>query len=483
MTVPSYSEAMESQIKRHPKLHRKAKRAVKQFVHSFRFKDRLHLHRKRDDRPLLSTETRQGITTIPLPAAPSITTPFDGSHWPSYPVDQAKRQKLANLISEKLDEAEARGESGEEVEKTLREEVFTKVLKSSTLHLTRRVLGDESENYVQSIGDTILGLQARIDVQMKLFLDKARKIMPSMTDKDLKRAATNVWPCLCFQLLCDMEPDLTDPIVGMSMLYPLTDDLVDDPKLSKEQKASFLRRFGDLVATGKGMHDGSQKERDIWNIFRMIEKNTSRLRFPLTYRSLNDLLTAQADSRVQFGGNKFGLPIPSFVAVWEVTVRKGALSILSDAYIVKGRLTDEEASFAAHFGALTQYLNDGRGLKSDLEEGQYTPFNMAMTWGPDCMDTVMGYALTHFFETFSHEEHLSICRQNPKKLAFMATMFSFLSFKLFEAVAINQEAFTRAFLDKIEEISPLPLDLMQRLWSMQYKENSNAEILPGMHSE
>jgi hypothetical protein len=323
-----------------------------------------------------------------------------------------------------------------------------------------------------------LGLQEKLDAQMKLFLQRGAQLLPGLSKRDLKRAATNVWPCLCFQLLCGQEAHLTNAIIGMSLLYPLTDDLVDDPSMSKEAKFSFLHRFGELIATGKSKHNGTKSEQDIWSMFSLIEGDFSRFRFPLIYRSLNDLLTAQGDSLRQAGGPRYDQRIPGFADVWEVTLRKAALSILSDAYLVKGRLTDAEASFVAHFGVLTQYLNDARGLKNDLAEGQYTPLNLAMLDGPASMDNMFGFAISHHYEAFGHKEHLSICRNNPKMLAFMATMCSFLTFKLFEAIAINEESFTPAFLEQVEQVAPLPLGLMRRLWKVQYANNRDAEILP-----
>ena len=77
------------------------------------------------------------------------------------------------------------------------------------------------------------------------------------------------------------------------------------------------------------------------------------------------MLKAEMDSRYQFGGPKHNKSVPDYAKVWEITVRKGGLSILNDAYLISGRITDNEASFATHFGVMTQWLNDIKDVVRD----------------------------------------------------------------------------------------------------------------------
>ena len=148
----------------------------------------------------------------------------------------------------------------------------------------------------------LLKAQNDLAVGMDLFTDRARKIYPDMKERDIHRAATNAWPCLCLQILHSKRVDPHDAIVGFSLLYPLTDDILDSPSCDDTAKKSFIKRFGHHVATGEGIApaaaDGScstetgpqnQNERKIWYAFSLIERHWPRKHHPALYRALSAL--------------------------------------------------------------------------------------------------------------------------------------------------------------------------------------------------
>ena len=133
----------------------------------------------------------------------------------------------------------------------------------------------------------------------------------------------------------------------------MTDDLVDDQSIPKEQKKSFIERFSRLISHGDAQPNPDiPQELDVWRMFALIENEWDRRKHPETYRILAELFDSQKDSQLQFGGPKFNKPVPTFEDVWEITVRKGALSILGDSYLVIGKPNKYQASFFAHFGMI-----------------------------------------------------------------------------------------------------------------------------------
>ena len=139
----------------------------------------------------------------------------------------------------------------------------------------------------------------------------------------------------------------------------------------------------------------------------------------------------------------------------------GAGSILCDAALVfKDKLTPDIASFASHFGTLTQWLNDIKSIDEDYEERQYTPYVLEYYVYNRLLDDLQKQVFCYLCDVFSDEKHLKPFKDDPLKLAFLDTMRAFLMLKMFEGVAINKNKFSPAFYQAVEEKSPIPLEYL-----------------------
>jgi hypothetical protein len=287
------------------------------------------------------------------------------------------------------------------------------------------------------------------------------QVLPSMPDRDVRRATENAWPMLCLQLLDGQPARITESMVGFSLLYPLTDDVIDDPKVLKDEKKDFLQRFAGLISRGGSAARDTVNERAVWEMFGKIEGEWDRGEHPIKYRLMGELLQAQVDSQAQLAGPHHGdKPVPDFDRVWEITVRKGALSVLCDAALVKEALTDAEASFAAHLGSITQFLNDLRTVDEDLAEGQYTPFNLLHARG-EKLDGVLDALSRYFVETFTGPDARELIGRSPRKAELMTAMLASLGQQLIEGIALNREKISPGYLAHVEQLAPLPLTLIE----------------------
>ena len=413
------------------------------------------------------------LVALPLP------TPPRPHYLPKPPntLSPERCAKLAAKITAELDRAAAAGLQGRSLEANLRKNVWGR------LAFDNAMFGNGNKS--QALGAKLRDLHSTLEKTMVQFAVQAKALLPQMNERDIKRASTNVWPMLCLQALNGQPLTLTPSVIGYSLLYPLTDDIVDAPNVSPAAKQDFLARFARQISHGDApipIDANNPREHAVWQMFGMIESQWDRRKHPLTYRAMGELLQAQVDSQLQLAGPQHGdRPVPSFAPLWEVTVRKGALSILCDAYLVKGHLNAAESSFAAHFGLMTQFLNDIRTVDQDLAEGQYTPFNLLSQRG-DKLDAVLDAVFNHFWTTFTAPAHAAVYGKDRSKKAFMGVMLAFLSFKLLEGVAINQDKFSPDYLSHLETVSaPLPLDLIKRLFYAQCAgDNHAAAILPNL---
>ena len=77
----------------------------------------------------------------------------------------------------------------------------------------------------------------------KTFIREARKFDPSLSLSDIGQAMRNVWICAVLQMLFCKEVHDSKAVFGYSMLYPYTDNLLDDETLTQADKQRFNQHF------------------------------------------------------------------------------------------------------------------------------------------------------------------------------------------------------------------------------------------------
>lgn len=338
----------------------------------------------------------------------------------------------------------------------------------------------------------------KIDQEMDIFLARGKKFDPQMDENNLSRAKTNMWVILVLEKLFGMSLAVTDPSLGYSLLYPLTDDLFDNPQVKKEDKKRFVQAFDKQIVTGNMPIDeieGLDAElkplyQKIWQAFALIEKNYDRKKYPELYQSLVNLHRSQIQSTIQ-QLPKGSSPAPldtlagrQFLSdVTDISFLKGALSVRSDAFLVKGHLHDQEISFANHFGAISQLVNDIGTVAEDIEkENHYTMANLAYATAKakgklqspefkETFDTFTNRVFWYVHEVFEYPEHKAIVAfRKQKYIDFYDNIRLYMTVKFIMAVAKNAEFHSEAFLNHMRVFSPLPFTLLGKLQVLQEKQ-------------
>jgi actin-related protein len=342
------------------------------------------------------------------------------------------------------------------------EEDFAKLNRNERVKIVKQIV----KHIQKDISDELLNLQQSIEEEMQRFVKLAHEADPEMSDRDVYRAKTNAWPLFNLQALFGKKVENTGPILGFSMLYPLTDDIMDDMGMDKEVKKDFILRFGRLIAEGESplAHPKNPREQKIWRMFHLIEEGVDRGLYPGAYKAMSDLHNAQIKSAIQQPSPEEG--IPSEEAIFPITIEKGAGSIFSDGYIIEGNLSFKQAEFVANFGSITQFINDIHSVKKDLEEGQYTPFNLTYRKG-EKLDKMMNKIFRYINNTFRDYEK-NVLHDSPISRELSKHMAFYLSFKFIEEIAINNELFSEEYIKKIEDYIPLSMSSFKRLLKKQY---------------
>ena len=205
---------------------------------------------------------------------------------------------------------------------------------------------------------------------LRAFPIEARRFDPTLSAADIYQAARNALTMCCLQSLLGVRIELTPSVLGYSLLYPYTDNLLDDPQLDEASKLAFGRRLGRRL---RGLDVAPVGERE-WRIFElvgMIEDQWPRARYPRLFESLLDIHAAQVRSLALMAG-----PTPPDArTLIRIAAEKGGTSVLADGYLVAGSLTPQQAECIFGLGVFLQLRDDLEDVNDDAVAGVTTVFS------------------------------------------------------------------------------------------------------------
>lgn len=271
----------------------------------------------------------------------------------------------------------------------------------------------------------------------------ARSFDPDLGNEEIVQACRNAWTACGLQPLFGAPIELTPSILAYSLLYPYTDNYLDQPTISASDKHHFSGRFRQRLR-GKLIEAGNQHESALWALVSLIEGQFSRALHPAVYESLLAIHQAQEDSIAQLG------PLSSCSAaqLLQLSCAKGGTSVLADACLARGWLTPQEARFAFHWGVLLQFGDDLQDIREDMRRGSSTLFSRA---------TVLGIPFDHLADqllSFSEciaSEMDTLPNGSPMLRNLLRMSWRSL---IVNAIAGSHRFFNRAYLAELEQSSP-----------------------------
>ena len=289
--------------------------------------------------------------------------------------------------------------------------------------------------------------QATVD-----FVRQARAFDGGVRPDDVGQALRNVWIGNSLQMLLGLSVRLSPSLFGYSMLYPWTDNLLDDPRLPRAAKAAFNLRLGARLA-GQAPAPQGRHERQVFELVARVESEHDRQQRPDVYDSLLAIHRAQVASLRQ----QRGAGAPAQDELLGIAVAKGGTSVLADIHLVAEAVSQAEAAFAFGYGVFLQMLDDLQDLKADGERGHATLFSTAAGAGP--LDALAG-RLCRFIDRITlgssrfhgpeYDQRLDLVRRNCRLL-------------LLGAIAEQERLFSRAFVRVLEERWPFDFASLRQL--------------------
>ena len=271
----------------------------------------------------------------------------------------------------------------------------------------------------------------------------ARQFDATLSTAEIVQACRNAWTACGLQPLLGAPLALTPAILGYSLLYPYTDNYLDQPGTSRDDKLRFSDRFRSRLS-GEPIPPDGEREVSIWELVGLIEGQFPRPRFPIVYESLLAIHNAQVESLAQLhSGN--GCQEHEILSI---SCFKGGTSVLADAFLAHGILTGQQSRFAFDWGVLLQLGDDLQDVQEDLERRSATLFTYAI-YGRRPLDQLalqllnFGDRIAAGMDTLPHGSHThkNLLRMSWRSLVLMA-------------VAQAHEYFSPALLAELEPCSP-----------------------------
>ncbi|HKO11769.1 MAG TPA: hypothetical protein VJV22_07365, partial [Acidobacteriaceae bacterium] len=204
----------------------------------------------------------------------------------------------------------------------------------------------------------------------------ARRFDPDLSQAGIVQATRNAWTACGLQPLLGARLGLTPAILGYSLIYPYSDNFLDQKSISREQKQRFAERFGRRLR-GELIPPANDREASLWQLVSLIERQFPRPLYPEVYAALLAIHRAQGESVQQLGAAE----TIEHDELLRITCAKGGTSVLADAYLVHGSLTAQQAEFAFAWGVLLQLGDDLQDIGEDLQRGSLTLFTRAVRAG------------------------------------------------------------------------------------------------------
>lgn len=279
---------------------------------------------------------------------------------------------------------------------------------------------------------------------------QARQMDSSVGMIDILQAARNAWTACGLQALLGLPPRLTPAIFAYSMLYPYSDNYLDDPAPPPEAKLAFSRRFRARLQGGK-LPAANSREATIWSLVDLIETQYPRDSHPQVYESLLAIHAAQEQSirQVPHRGDPAALDVP------RLTFTKGGTSVLADACLAAGHLLPDEASFAFKWGVVLQLGDDLQDVQSDASRGSRTLYTQEAARQP--LDRITNRTLHYGRWVMAAMDSLSKGEPVLKQLLKKSSQLL-----LIRSAAGADALYTARYLEELQPYSPFRFDFLRR---------------------
>lgn len=288
--------------------------------------------------------------------------------------------------------------------------------------------------------------------ETKHFTDRVRAFDEALTPAQIWQALRNYF---IYAMIVDLQGEKQNagnPILAYSLLYPYTDNYIDDDQIPRQDKERYNQMIA-LKLQGETAVPHNSLEEKTCRLLDMILEAYAGAEQRKIAETLLLLLKAQNNSIGQQQTNV------TEEQILEISMRKGSTSVLADYLFATTKWTDYEESFYLKFGFLLQLVDDLQDIEEDTKSGSHTLMTEAEHRQEleQCTNRLLWFtwSVIREFEPV-----------NPGLKGFVLKNCAEISLL---TAAMNQQFFFRKYLKALEPYLPFSVDFLKKMKKQQDK--------------
>ncbi|OOM13506.1 hypothetical protein [Clostridium saccharobutylicum] len=284
----------------------------------------------------------------------------------------------------------------------------------------------------------------------KTFIEKAKNFDEDIDMNDIGQAMRNVWIINIIQAIKEEKIELSNAVFSYSMLYPYTDNYLDNTDVGINDKIEFNSRLYRRLQ-GYNICFNNECEQKVYKLIEDIEEVFSREKYPKVYNSLMQIQNGQVLSLNQ----QDEITIPYERDILGISIKKGGASVLVDGYLVNGELSSEEIKFCVGYGVLLQIADDLQDVREDLSNEHVTIMSqLAGNYKLDCIVNKLINFTIKVVDDFVMQRENQKLKNLIKDNCIMLILFS---------TVLSKEFFSKEYIKEKEEYLPFTIKYIENL--------------------
>jgi len=147
--------------------------------------------------------------------------------------------------------------------------------------------------------------------------------------------------------------------------------------------------------------------------------------------------------------------------------------VLSDAYLVNGRLSCSEADFTFAYGTLLQFCDDLQDAKEDLKNGHMTIFSETSVKWP--LDNITNALFDYSNKIIDLDVNFNSTESYKMKNFLKKNLVSLI----FEAISQNYNLYNKEYIKDIEKYYPFRMSYTRNIYKKIKNNYSNFKSIHG----
>lgn len=282
------------------------------------------------------------------------------------------------------------------------------------------------------------------------FIKAATGFDKAISMEEIGQAARNYLVYDVFTEIHEQVHNMMPAIFGYSMLYPYTDNYIDDPACSREQKHAYNRMIADRLL-GKQVRVTDP----YWvKTCKLLDHVTGYYEGDARKDIQNGLLLMLEAQHLSLSQTqKDGAAPLTADEIFHISAYKGGISVLVDRFYVPKEISKEDFIFYLRYGFFLQLTDDLQDITEDRNTGRQTLFTRAASV---CCVT-LEQTLNRLFH-YLHETMKSYSFADEKLEDFMENSCYLL---LIYSAWMSRENFEPDYIGQFEPFLPLSFSFIE----------------------